>query len=159
MDEVISHLTTPAWTPEVNSLAYIEGGGRIVFGFKNKHLKIKDVPASKTLTPKNYAELGFTWISDDKLAVSRVRETEWSNDIMKQPLPQLYLVSVSNTVQERLTLAGGNYDPFSIRSAAKLAWYKSISLTGKRDVWISNSDGSDAHLWIKNAHSLAVFPN
>lgn len=93
LDEVISHLTSPEWAPGINSLAYIEGGGRIVFGFKNKHLKVKEIPVSRTLTPKNYAELGFTWISDDKLVLSRVRETEWSNDIMKQPLPQLYLFS------------------------------------------------------------------
>ncbi|WP_191562482.1 PD40 domain-containing protein [Metabacillus idriensis] len=158
LDEVISHLTSPGWAPGINSLAYIEGGGRIVFGFKNKHLKIKEIPVSQTLTPKNYAELAFTWISNDKLAVSRVRETEWSNDIMKQPLPQLYLVSTANTVQKRLTASGGNYDPFYIRSAAKLAWYKSISLTGHRDVWISNPDGSEAHLWVKNADSLTVFP-
>ncbi|MEW8987956.1 MAG: TolB domain-containing protein, partial [Bacillus sp. (in: firmicutes)] len=62
LDEIILHLDEPQWAVSKNLLGYIAGGGRIVFGFKNKDLKVTELPALKTieLTPPDYAEMGFT---------------------------------------------------------------------------------------------------
>jgi hypothetical protein len=49
-------------------LFFVRGGGRIVFGFKNKDLKVTELPSSTvTLTPPNYADIGFTWIDTRSL--------------------------------------------------------------------------------------------
>ncbi|RFU60854.1 hypothetical protein D0466_19935 [Peribacillus glennii] len=59
MDEIITHVTPPVWPPAKNTLGYIAGGGRIVFGIKNKKLKAADVPAYQTaeLTPPGFPDL------------------------------------------------------------------------------------------------------
>ena len=92
IDEVILDFT-PKWAFNKNLLGYIAGGGRIVFGFKNKDLKVTELPAYHTmnLTPKNYAEMGFSWVTDDSLIVSRVKESEWSNDLKSaRNLPYIF---------------------------------------------------------------------
>ncbi|MDQ0217360.1 hypothetical protein J2S21_000449 [Peribacillus cavernae] len=63
-------------------------GGRNVFGFKNKDMKVTELPAYHTLslTPPNFAEMGFTWVDDSSLIVSRVHESEWSNDPLKRQM-------------------------------------------------------------------------
>ncbi|PUB11142.1 hypothetical protein [Paenisporosarcina sp. OV554] len=88
---------TPKWTYNQDFLGYIAGGGRIVFGFKNKNLKVTELPAYFTfdLTPKNYAEMGFTWVDDTSLIVSRVTESEWSNAAKKRPKPSLYFLTLT----------------------------------------------------------------
>ena len=60
IDEVILEFT-PQWAITQNTIGYIAGGGRIVFGFKNKNLKVTELPSSHTvnLTPENYAEFGL----------------------------------------------------------------------------------------------------
>lgn len=91
IDEVILEFT-PKWAFKTNLLGYIAGGGRIVYGFKNKDLKVTEFPTEKSvkLTPKNYAEMGFTWVNDSSLIVSRVPESEWSNSAEERPDP-LYI--------------------------------------------------------------------
>ncbi len=77
-------------------LGYIQGGGRMVFGFKNKNLKVKELPAlhSLILTPKNFVDLSFTWQSDKNVIVSRSPELEWSNKPSKRALPILFSVDI-----------------------------------------------------------------
>ncbi len=41
------------------NISDIAGGGRIVFGFKNKDLKIREMPVYGTYTPEELAELDF----------------------------------------------------------------------------------------------------
>ncbi|WP_251027075.1 hypothetical protein [Bacillus sp. ISL-46] len=41
LDELILQVGQPKWAPSNDTIAYIAGGGRIVFGFKNKDLKIE----------------------------------------------------------------------------------------------------------------------
>ena len=38
--------------------------------------------------------MGFTWVNDTSLIVSRVRESEWSNDPKKRPKPSLYYLTL-----------------------------------------------------------------
>ena len=96
---------TPKWAYNHDFLGYIAGGGRIVFGFKNKNLKVTELPAYFTfdLTPKNYAEMGFTWVNDTSLIVSRVTESEWSNDAKKRPKPSLYFLTLTGEKQIKIT--------------------------------------------------------
>ena len=96
--EVIDELNQESilkWAFTENLLGYIAGGGRIVFGFKNKDLKVTELPANQTvtLTPKNYAEMGFSWVDNASLIVSRVPETEWSDDANKRPKPLISIIT------------------------------------------------------------------
>ena len=52
LDEIILHVGKPKWAPSNDTIAYIAGGGRIVLGFKNKDLKIEEMPASTKYTPE-----------------------------------------------------------------------------------------------------------
>ncbi|WP_205628758.1 hypothetical protein, partial [Acinetobacter baumannii] len=72
--------------------------GRMVFGFKNKRLKIKELPAlqSLTLTPKHFVDLSFTWQSDKNVIVSRSPEREWSKEPSKRALPILVSIDIQN---------------------------------------------------------------
>ena len=49
IDEV-NQESIPKWAFTKNLLGYIAGGGRIVFGFKNKDLKVTELPAYHTVT-------------------------------------------------------------------------------------------------------------
>ena len=115
IDEVIFEFQ-PKWAYNKNLLGYIAGGGRIVFGFKNKDMKVMEPPAYQTLklTPPNYSEMGFTWVNDTSLIVSRVRESEWSNDPKKRPKPSLYYLTLSGQKQTKITTplkGNGDYQP------------------------------------------------
>ena len=91
LDEIILHVGKPKWAPSNDTIAYIAGGGRIVLGFKNKDLKIEEMPASTKYTPENYVDLDFDWITDTEIVSSRSKkEEEWSNDFNKHPLPALF---------------------------------------------------------------------
>lgn len=138
IDEVILEFT-PQWALTQNTLGYIAGGGRIVFGFKNKNLKVTEFPSSHTvnLTPENYAELGFTWVDDNSLIVSRVQETEWSNNPEERPIPILYFLSLSEQRQVKLT------DPPK----------------GEGDLWLADLNGEDAKVWIHEVESYAFYPS
>ncbi|WP_391201452.1 hypothetical protein [Psychrobacillus sp. L4] len=93
------------WEFNKNLLGYIAGGGRIVFGFKNKDLKVTQLPAyhSLDLTPKNYADMDFSWVNDKSLIVSRVPETEWSNDPQMHPKASSYKIPLYGHEQVRIT--------------------------------------------------------
>ncbi|MCP8968615.1 TolB family protein [Ectobacillus ponti] len=155
---VASGVGRPQWAYSHDILAYIAGNGRIVFGFKNKQLGVKAMPAS--LTPNNYAELDFTWTSDASIVTSRVREAEWDNDAGKHPRPVLYSVDIKSGRQTRLTEPPpgfGDYNPQYVRSLQKLIWYRSSSLFDNRQVWTANRDGSGAREWLQNVDSLVFF--
>jgi Tol biopolymer transport system component len=160
LDEVIFGVGLPKWAPTKDILAYIAGGGRIVFGFKNKDLKIRELPASASLTPENYAELNFTWKDDQSIITSRVRESEWSNDFSKHPLPSLYLVDIETNKQIKITdppKGKGDYDPYYIKTINQLVWFRSQSIIGKKDLWVANADGTKAKEWIKNVDTIVFY--
>ena len=60
IDEVILEFE-PKWAYNKNLLGYIAGGGRIVFGFKNKDMKVTELPAYQTLNlnPSKLCRDGF----------------------------------------------------------------------------------------------------
>lgn len=84
LDEIILEVGRPNWAPSKDILAYIAGGGRLVFGFKDKDLKTKEFPTFTTYTPENYADLDFAWKDDHTIYVSRIKEAEWSQDPMAE---------------------------------------------------------------------------
>ncbi|WP_201716301.1 TolB-like translocation protein [Rossellomorea arthrocnemi] len=161
LDEMILDVGQPKWSPSTDTLAYIAGGGRIVFGFKNKDLKVKEMPVAGTYTPEHYADLDFNWISNKSLVVSRLREQEWTNDFSKHPLPSLYTLNIDSKKQMKITSPPkgfGDYAPQFIPSIQKLVWLRGTSLTDtKRDLWIGNMDGTGAKEWLRDIEKIVVY--
>jgi hypothetical protein len=163
LDEIILGLTNPKWAFHKNLLGYIAGGGRIVFGFKNKDMTITELPAFKSLslTPPNFAELGFTWKDDNSLVVSRVKESEWSNDSNKRPDASLFLIKIKEQTQTRISHPPkdyGDYKPLYIPSANKLTWLRKKDFAdSKKDLWIADQNGKNTQLWIKNIGGYAFY--
>ncbi|WP_096190940.1 TolB family protein, partial [Neobacillus soli] len=121
------------WAFRQNRLGYIAGGGRIVLGFKNKDMKVTELPAftSMNLTPPKFAELGFAWKDDHSLFVSRVKESEWSNDAKQRPDPSLFLIKIGEQKQTQITHPPkdyGDYQPIYLASANKLTWLRKKDL-------------------------------
>jgi dipeptidyl aminopeptidase/acylaminoacyl peptidase len=149
-----------AWAPSQNLLGYIEGSGRIVFGFKNKNLKVKELPAlqSQTLTPKSFVDLNFTWVTNDKLIASRSKSLEWSNEPSKRAMPSLFAIHVSSKNQKQITSPPrgfGDFRPFYVHRNNKLAWTRSN--WEKNDVWISKADGTLPMKWIENVDAVSWY--
>lgn len=161
VDEIIWQVGKPKWAPSKDTLAYIEGGGRLVFGLNNKKLKTKDMPASGVYTPKHFADLDFDWLDNESLVVSRIPEAEWNNDLSKQPRPTLYAILTKTNSQKKITnptKGYGDYQPKFIPSLQKITWFRGTSLIdNKRNVWMANPDGSEAIEWLKNVESIAVY--
>lgn len=160
LDEVITGVGLPKWAPSKDILAYIAGGRRIVFGFKNKDLKVKELPVSTTHTPEDYAELDFAWKDDQSIITSRVEESEWSNDFSKHPLPSLYLINIEDNKQIKITdppEGKGDYDPHYVKIINKLIWFRSESIVGKKDLWVANPDGTKAKEWMKNVDDIVFY--
>ena len=155
----------PKWDYNHDFLGYIEGGGRIVFGFKNKNLKVTEPPAYYTfdLTPKNYAELDFTWVEDTSLIVSRVTESEWSNDAKERPKPSLYFLALTGEKQIKLTTppkGQGDFNPIFLPSVKKITWLrKNDIVAGQGDLWIADPNGRNARVWIADVEDYSFFPS
>lgn len=163
IDETIN-MFTPKWAFKNSILGYIAGGGRIVFGFKNKDLKVTEpkTQQTETLTPKNYAELGFSWVNDTSLIVSRVPESEWSNDPDKRPKPALYFVTLHSQKQVRITSPPqkeGDYEPIFLPSINKITWLRKKDLSLKGDLWIADPDGNNVEVWVQNIELYAFYPS
>ena len=162
IDEVILDFT-PKWAFNKNLLGYIAGGGRIVFGFKNKDLKVTELPTYHTmdLTPQNYAEMGFSWVTDDSLIVSRVKESEWSNDAKKRPKPSLYFLTLTGQKQMKITTPlkdEGDYNPQFLPSINKITWLrKSDIASDKGDLWVADSNGDNAKVWVHDIEGCTPF--
>jgi Tol biopolymer transport system component len=163
LDEIILGLTNPKWAFNKNLLGYIAGGGRIVLGFKNKEMTITELPAFKSLslTPANFAELGFTWQDDNSLVVSRVKETEWSNDTKKRPDASLFLINIKEQTQTQISHPFkdyGDYKPLYLPSANKLTWLRKKDFAdSKKDLWMADQNGKNAKLWIRNIGGYAFY--
>lgn len=153
LDEMLQNEKWFQWAPQKNVLAYIQGGGRIVFGFKNKNLTMTELPViqSLTLTPKHFVDLDFTWESNNNITVSRAEEREWSNDPSKHPLPSLYRINLNQNTQDKITFPPpkyGDYNPYYVPHLHKLTWIRSNR--EKNDVWISYPNGEHAKMLIQN---------
>ncbi|MCP3740438.1 hypothetical protein [Rossellomorea sp. BNER] len=161
LDEITLHVGEPKWAPSKDTIAFIAGGGRIVLGFKNKDLKVRDMPVSGTYTPKNYADFDFDWVTDDSIVTSRMEEKEWSNDFSKHPLPSLYSINLKSNKQIKITnppQGYGDYNPQYVKSVEKLVWVRKTSITDQnRTLWIANSNGTEAKEWIKNVDTIEFY--
>jgi Tol biopolymer transport system component len=160
LDEIILEVGLPKWAPSKDILAFIAGGGRLVFGFKDKDLKTKEFPAFTTYTPENYADLDFAWKDDNTIFVSRIKEAEWSNDLSKHPLPALFVIDTVSGKQTQITSPPegyADYSPNYIRSADKMIWIRRKYDYKDANIWIANPDGSEARLLLKNADSPVIY--
>lgn len=160
LDEIILQVGKPKWAPSKDILAYIAGGGRLVFGFKDKDLKTKEFPAFTTYTPENYVDLDFAWKDDNTIFVSRIKEAEWSNDFSKHPLPALFVIDTVSGKQTQITSPPegyADYSPDYIRSADKMIWIQRKYHYQDTNIWIADPDGTNAYLWLKNADSPVIY--
>lgn len=161
LDEVVFEVGKPKWSPTSDILAYIAGGGRIVFGFKNKDLKVREMPASGSLTPANFADVDFDWITNTSLITSRIEERDWSNDFSQHPLPVLVLIDITKNQQSKLTnppKGYGDYNPQYVKSIDKLVWLRGKSITDeKRTLWMANADGTGTEAWLKNVEEIVFY--
>lgn len=162
LDETILHIGTPEWAPSKNSLAYIAGSGRIVFGFKNKNLKVTELPAFQSirLTPDKYADMWFTWLDNHSLIASRVPEKEWSNDPIQRPNPALYLIMMNKEKQTKITSpkkGKGDYQPLFNAYSGKLTWVRRSLTEIVGDLWIADPDGRNAEIWIKDIEEYSTY--
>lgn len=162
MDEVILDFT-PKWALKENLLGYIAGGGRIVRGFKNKDLKIKELPGYQTfkLTPENFAEMGFTWVDDKTLIVSRVKESEWSNDPELRPNSSLYVVKINDPNQLKITnppKGENDSNPIYLPTENKFTWVRGSEISPKSDLWIADLNGDHAKIWVRDIGPYAFYP-
>jgi hypothetical protein len=161
LDELILQVGKPKWAPSNDTIAYIAGGGRIVFGFKNKDLKIEAMPASTKYTPENFIDLDFDWISDSTIVSSRSKEAEWSNDFSKNPLPSLYFIDIKENKQQKIIeppKGYGDYNPLYVKSMNQIVWYRKTSITDNNgNLWKANTNGTEAKLWIKNVDTINFY--
>ncbi len=160
--EVLDEITTfsvgmPKWAPSTDTIAFIAGGGRLTFGFKNKDLKIHEMPTSVQYTPENYVDIDFDWVSDDLIVTSRMEEGKWS----EQPLPILYSINIEDNKQVAITTPPngyGDYNPQFVESLRKIIWLRGKSITDEEStLWKSNPDGTKAEAWIKNIDSIEFY--
>lgn len=163
LDEIILHLESPQWAQTKNRIGYIAGGGRIVFGFKNKQMKVTELPTFKTLnlTPSHFAELGFTWIGNDEVIVSRVKEAEWSNDPKKRPKPALYSIQLNDRTQAKITNPKGevgDVQPQYLPATNQITWLRKKETETNGDLWIATPNGKNSKRWLKNIGVYAIYP-
>ncbi len=163
LDEVVFEVGEPKWAPSSDTIAFIAGGGRIVFGFKNKDLKIREMPVTGAFTPPNYADLDFDWITDHLIVTSRIEEKEWSNDFSEHPLPSLYSINIETNKQVKVTKPPkeyGDYEPHYVKSLDKLIWFRGKSLTDHhRALWRARTDGTGAEKWMDNVDEIEFYPS
>ncbi|PAV28036.1 hypothetical protein CIL05_19240 [Virgibacillus profundi] len=161
LDEIILNVGEPKWAPSSDTIAFIAGGGRIVFGFKDKDLKIREMPVTGSFTPPNYVDLDFDWITDKSIVTSRMEESEWSNDFSDHPLPSLYTIDIENNKQLEITnppKGYGDYNPEYVSSMEKLVWQRGVSITDQdRMLWKANPDGTEAEAWIQNVDMIEFY--
>jgi len=161
LDEMILQVGQPKWAPSTDTLAYIAGGGRIVFGFRDKDLKVKEMPVSGSYTPDNYADLDFNWITDKLLVASRIKEQDWTNDFSKHPLPVLYSIDINTNKQTKISnppKGYGDYAPQFVPTIQKLIWLRGYSIIDtKRNLWKANSDGTEATEWLLDVEEIVFY--
>lgn len=162
-EPVAEMLHTPdwaQWSPNGNSLGYITGSGRIIFGFNNKKLTISEIPAlqSTTVTPKNYFDAGFTWHNNNLITVSRSEVREWTSEQTKNPLTALYQINLEKKTQDKITNPPPGYqdsNPLFLQHANKLTWLRSNDKDW--DTWIAEPDGKKATKWIENGQFITWY--
>lgn len=161
LDEIILDVGEPKWAPTSDTIAFIAGGGRIVFGFKNKDLKVREMPVTGSFTPPNHVDLDFDWITDNSIVASRFEERDWSNDFSNHPLPSLYSINIDKNNQVEITSPPkgyGDYSPQYIKSIEKIVWLRGVSIIdGNRTLWKVNPDGTGSEEWIKNVDHIAFY--
>ncbi|MTT31882.1 hypothetical protein GMB86_07645 [Terrilactibacillus sp. BCM23-1] len=157
LDEVIRDIGQPKWAPSKDTLGFIAGGGRLVFGYSNKKLKVQETSRSLTLTPKKKADLNFTWVNHRTLVTSRVDEQDWT----LSPNPVLVNIKLPGRKQTQIThppKAEGDYNPHYLNKSHSLVWLRSPNIYLKHaDVWTAHADGSKAKRWISNVSDIAVY--
>ncbi|EKN69020.1 hypothetical protein P9E76_14130 [Schinkia azotoformans] len=100
IDEMLNYEEWFQWAPSNNSLAFIRGNNRL--STINKKLTIKDMPKNKIsmYTPSSFVDRHFSWISNNKLLVSRSVESDLIN-VAERPLPSIYLIDLQTGKEKK----------------------------------------------------------
>lgn len=156
LDSMILNDAWFKWAPTKNFLAYISGEGRMAI--EDKHLKVKVLPTMKsnsTYTPKGYVDWDFTWHNPSLITIARAKESEWSNNPSKRPLPSLYQIDTKSMQQNKITSPKsdyGDYRPEYISKERKLTWLRSNRQT--TDMWLANIEGKQAKMFIQQIDTV-----
>lgn len=131
-------------------LANIAGGGRMTV--ENKHLVVNTAPASqgKNNTPEGYADRDLAWVDDSRIVVSRSKETEWSEDESKRPLPRLVIQNMDGPMSHALTSppsGWGDFYPYVDDAWDRLTWVRTDRKQAQ--VWESEVAGTHHRLMIR----------
>ncbi len=149
IDEMLNYEEWFQWAPSYNSLAFIRGNNRL--STINKKLTIKDIPKNKTsmYTPSGFVDRDFTWISNNKILVSRSVESDLV-DVAERPLPSIYLIDLQTGKERKITSPAeneGDFHPLSTENENKLIWIRT-----NRDhasVMVANMSGKKQRRWIE----------
>ncbi|RED52729.1 hypothetical protein [Cohnella phaseoli] len=150
IDEMLNHADWFQWADRSDTLAFISGVGREAYS--NKVLRTLRIPANgkpKTHTPKGYADRGFAWEEDGRLAVSRAKE--YSGEGTDRPLPRLVEVRLQSNKSVGMTeppQGFGDFSPQFFPREQSLVW---VRTNGKQaDVLTAGKTGKPSSVWIKN---------
>ncbi|WP_166244885.1 DUF3889 domain-containing protein [Paenibacillus turpanensis] len=151
----------PKPQPSENRIGYIEGEGR--FEVSNKHFRVDRVPAlaSPTYTPKGMMDIGFDWLNEHEVVVSRSPELAWEQGPVPRAKPGLYRLRLKDGQAVQLTQppsGAGDFAPDYIEAEEVLAWVrKSDTAEPDLSVWTAGTDGSDAALWLEHVDTAPVW--
>jgi hypothetical protein len=148
------------WAPKQSDLGYIEGEGR--FEVSNKHMTVEEMFSApgRSYTPRGLMDIGFTWINDKHIVVSRSPELGWEEGPVPQAEPALYRIHLVNRKQERITAppeGSGDFYPRYIDNDKRLSWVRKDTASGRSDVWLAKDDGEGAERLIRNIEGAPVW--
>lgn len=73
----------------------------------------------------------------------------------------LYFLTLTGQKQIQITTPPeneGDYNPIFLSAIHKITWLRKSDIANeKADLYIANSDGSDAKIWVKNIESYSFF--
>ncbi|MEC1717152.1 TolB family protein [Schinkia azotoformans] len=149
IDEMLNYEEWFQWAPSNNSLAFIRGNNRL--STINKKLTIKDMPKNKIsmYTPSGFVDRDFSWISNNKLLVSRSVESDLIN-VAERPLPSIYLIDLQTGKERKITSPSeneGDFHPQSANNGKSLIWIRTSR--DHASVMIANISDRKEKRWIE----------
>ncbi|MED4352481.1 hypothetical protein P9265_09055 [Schinkia azotoformans] len=138
------------WAPSNNSLAFIQGNNRV--STTNKQLEIKNIQENNTSThtPKGFVDRDFSWISNNKILVSRSVESNLK-DFSERPLPSIHHINLQTGKEKKITSPSeneGDFYPIIINNGKSFIWIRTDR--EKVAVYIGDIGNGKQKRWIEN---------
>jgi hypothetical protein len=158
LGEVLLDSNWLKWAPSKPLLASIQGGGRLTSGVKNKVLTTSTIIPNykRTYTPEGFADVDFDWLDDSKIVVARGAETKDNNEKFRS---SLQIIDIKEKkVSPVVSVPDGSSDgkPFALKNGKQIAWIREDE-DGRRHIWISTADGTDARRIVENVFEAVWF--